>query len=311
MFRRFFILGNADGTDQSDGSIYSSYVDTYVPPSFHPPSQYSFYAYQHYFPDYPKENTVLTFKFNGGLNAFDGVTFFEIGWTNYVNATLTYPDNIVTAYDPGAPYYEPAPNPNGTVGLFNFTEQDYPPGGARSIWPRWVDSTAYSYKDGNSFYMETPQSGDVHSINTLYYYSPNQPWSYDISVANGDSEVYNYSTSSFEYYPYTQATTEFKSTSKLQLKGLLAYGDYCCWNEGTTVKGKVQFYSVDIIEAAAWPTPGYFTFTIGEDYQEESTADWEYTVEEDHEIDPIEIPKVAGRITFLNDFWITEVTAPT
>lgn len=303
MFRRYFILGNEDGTDQSDGSIYSSYVDTYVPPSFHPPSQFSFYAYQHYFPDYPKENTVLDFT-GSGYDTFDGATVFQIGWTVLVDATLTYPDNIKISYSPCAPEYDPTPNPNGTVGVYNFTKQDYPPNGARSIWPRWVDSTEYSYKDGNTFYMDTPQSGVVYSN------ANNWPWSYDISVDNGDSQVYNSCTNSIEYFPYTQATTELKSTCKLQLKGLLYSGSYCCWNKGTTVKGKVRFYSVDIVDGEIWPPPGYLKYTIGEDYQEESTADWEYTVDEDQEIDPIVIPKIAGRITFLNDFWITEITPP-
>ena len=165
-----------------------------------------------------------------------------------------------------------------------------------------------------------PQKGKVYQIKaTKNYTDPTNKigfensfvGSWDIQATNLDSRVLNQQTNAYEYYPFTQATTEFKVTSKYIIPNLFSI---CCWNKGTVVRGKVSIYSVNVITAAIASIPaGYYmgiTAEIGTTFSPVSDVSWEVTIDDGYTPVEITIPKVAGKVTFVNDFWVTEVVPP-
>jgi hypothetical protein len=130
-------------------------------------------------------------------------------------------------------------------------------------------------------------------------------------VDNLLSKVLNIETNEYEYYPFTQATTELKVTGKFVLNGLW---DLCCWNDGTIVRGKVSIYSVDVTTGTLPESGDGFigmTAEIGDTFSPHDEIDWEVTIEPGYTPSEIEIPKVSGKVTFVNDFWVTDVVPPT
>lgn len=120
----------------------------------------------------------------------------------------------------------------------------------------------------------------------------------------------------YEYYPFLQTTTDLKVTTKFKIK---PHPDniYSCWSKGTVIKGKVGFKSLPIT-ANAVPdssTPGYgyggIEITFGTTSADAGEEDWEVTWEDGYTAAEITIPRSLGQVTFINDFWVTEVIKPT
>ena len=139
--------------------------------------------------------------------------------------------------------------------------------------------------------------------------------SWETSVTNLISKVLNVDSSTYEYYPLTQATTELKVVSKFKIS---PHPDnkYICWNEGTVIKGKVGFRSFDVTAnpVASNLTPGYgyggIEVTFGTTSSDAGTADWEVIWEDGYTAAEVTIPCTYGKVTFINDFWVTEVIKP-
>ena len=294
-------------TPPSGASKGIGVIDNFITAGGVAPRQPDFYSYQWWYKDYPDEVIVKTHQAGGG-EVVIGISRGTIQTEN------VYPDNIVIDYDPNPPYSDPVPNPNGTVGTYNGTPTET---GLVFSKPRWHAETAYDF---SATYIPTPYSlvpepgltgyiGYTENINGLF--------SIDVTATNLDSEVFNRSTSAFEYYPFTQATQTFKKTTKFKVN--IVDTAICCWNDGTIIRGKVAYKSVTATattrSAPGTTPPGYgwggMDVVVGSTYTAAGEATWEVTIEDGFVPTEIEIPKVSGSFTFINDFWVTEVVKPT
>ena len=283
-------------------------VSDYQTTGTSPPKQTDFYAYQWWYKEYPDEVIVKTHAAAGGEMVIG------IRYTSTLDYESVYPDNIVSSYDPGPPYYDPVPNPNGTTGTTTSSTtaviSDFNS-------PRWhtateIDLSAYA----TSFPSFVPESGVITQVVINTFSNPFLfgGWSIDVSATNLDSEVLNLMTTSYEYYPFAQADTTYKQTAKFKVK--LMTEEICCWSEGAVIRGKVAFKSVDATTTALPQTTGGsygfggIEIEVGSTYADAGEADWELTIEEGGESVEIEIPKVSQSFTFINDFWVTEVIKP-
>lgn len=307
------------------GTVVDDYHTPNPPPLSPPPpaSQQNFHSYVSLFPNYPEEVVV---KVASPLDGQPNTIYIGAGAT--AEAHLVYPANAQTGYNPGPPLYpggpsyETVPNPNGTTE--NLYDDLGDPSTITSIIPRWHTATAFDYSSSTgspSPYSYFSQQGIVPEKGKLYQLSTSlvgigEPasdfvGSFDIQVTNLLSPVLNQQTNTMEYYPYSQATTEFKQTGKYVIPDLF---QICCWNKGTVVKGKVAIYSVNVITGTL-PASGYgwygMTAEIGTTFAPVSEVAWEVTIDEGYTPVEITIPQVAGKCTFVNDFWVTEVTPPT
>jgi hypothetical protein len=325
----YFVLADPDAAPKGainldPGTIVDDYHTPNPPPLSPPPpaSQQNFYSYQVWFPNYPDELIVKVPPY-GWIFGDNRISIGQGGAT--AEAHLVYPANAKTEYNPGPPLYpggpsyETVPNPNGT------TENDYADLGdpltITSIDPRWHTATAFDYSSSTgspspySFFSQqgiVPEKGKVYQLLVGGIGEPSSDFvgSFDIQVTNLLSPVLNQQTNTMEYYPYSQATTEFKQTGKYVIPDLF---QICCWNKGTVVKGKVAIYSVNVITGTL-PASGYgwlgMTAEIGTTFAPVSEVAWEVTIDDGYTPVEITIPQVSGKATFVNDFWVTEVTPP-
>jgi len=89
----------------------------------------------------------------------------------------------------------------------------------------------------------------------------------------------------------------------------------CCFNEGTEIELNLVVWQIDFTATAQAGSPGYFNFTTG-------TASYHSTLTQTVTIDPsweagvlvsihtFKLPKVVGHFTFVNDFYVSAITAP-
>lgn len=271
------------------------------------PRQTDFYSYQHWLKDYPDEDIAVVMAPGCGL----GWLQIEIISSDY---DCTYPSDIVFEYDPAPPLSQPIPDPNGDIG--NDTGVAAGIGIINQPFPRWHTDDPYDF-EAIPYPAIIPPSGITFSYIGGTFGGPSQAGycSYEASVTNLTSEVMNLATMATEYYPFLQTTSDVKVTTKFKVK---PHPDnvYSCWSEGTVIKGKVGFKSYPITANALEDpsTPGYgyggIEITFGTTSADAGTADWEVTWEDGYSAAEITIPRVLGQVTFINDFWVTEVIKP-
>jgi len=328
-------------TARDTGTQITSYVAMSTVPGEEPipPEQPSFWASQIWYKDYPGEDVAKVHL--GLLDASDPWQYaYEVSvgsfgnriyldkFTNNQEVDATYPANIVYQYNPTTPSpADPVPDPNGTVGTNTITRTS-PNGPGILYLPRW-QATDPDYDVGNdqiSVGLISPEFDTEYFINengffgnTSPYYQPFGAWSVDLTVDNYQSEVLNQQTSSYEYYDFTQATFDYKHTTTVKL---YLDANVCCWNKGTVITGTVKFQSIGVETTALGrtvtvnPDPSYSYGFAGMIAKTGSTASdagsSSFTVNITSSYTPVEIevPTLAGTITFINDFSIDSVTPP-
>lgn len=282
-------------------------------PSFGPPYQTEFYAYNRYFEGYPNEVIVKSHINHGEAVELQIRTVPSYEWK------YEFPNEIVYVYRPQSPYFEPVPDPNGEeeslTGPNSFTPVPL------NLDPRWHTETALDLKETSGFNSYVPVEGVTYFISDTgsFFDEISACWTLRASVTNLDSKVLNDETDEYEYYPFKQATTKVE----FQRKFKVGYGrtggnqEICCWNKGTIIKGKVKFQSVNLITTAR-PYPagtdygfGGIKIEVGTTYADAGEADWEVEIKEGYSGAEIAIPYVSESITFINDFYVTEVIKPT
>jgi hypothetical protein len=320
---RYVVLGNpeaiistalpAGATVLPVGNPTHDFIDTssaYLPDLAWLPRQQSFNAYQDWYPEYPEECVV---KVSQGVVSTSNTILLDSSGTATVEST--YPTDIVTTYNPGSPDYDPVPDPNGITD--DFTGSMSIGGFSATPWPRWYDADPYDMAQSSSYdYWAT--RGWFPIKNHEYTFFPTygnltKVCSVDLTVENLQSKVYNQDTASYEYYPFTQATFDYKQTAKVVIP---IDWTVCCWNDGAVIEGGVTFSSIDVetVPLGDLFDPDYgfrgMTATTGETITEESSTSFTVTISSSYTPVEIEIPTVAGKITFITDFWITSVTPP-
>ena len=314
------------------GTTFASpVVVSYVPgEEYVPPAQPNFWASQIWYKDYPEETVakvhlglVDTF-FYQPLSSTFGNRIYLFGFSNNISRDSTYPDNIVYEYDPTTPSpADPVPDPNGTVGTITTTISNLSTAGPQ--YPRW-QATDTAYDLGNAQVGFVPQfdteyyilpAGFIGSSSPYYQYTG--PWSVDVTVENFQSEVFNQETETNEYYDFAQPSFDYKQTAKVKV-----YLDtnVCCWNEGTVITGNIGFQSISVATTAlgrtktVTPDPSYsygfagMIATTGSSAVAAGTQSFSVTVSNSYAPIEIEIPTVAGAISFINDFSVDSVTPP-
>ena len=290
-------------------------IDTssaYLPDPTWAPRQQSFSAYQDWYPEYPDECVV---KVSQGVDS--SVNYIRPASSGTAAVDSTFPADIVTSYNPASPDFDPVPDPNGTSD--NFTGTTSTGTISKSLFPRWYDAdpydmaqtSSYDYWQGGGFF---PLKNHDYII-TPYGFgsSSSKVFSADLTVENLQSKVYNQDTASYEYYPFTQATFDYKQTAKVVIP---IDWTVCCWNDGAVIAGGVTFSSIDVetVPLGDLFDPDYgfrgMTATTGETITEESSTSFTVTISSSYTPVEIEIPTVANKITFITDFWITSVTPP-
>ena len=328
------LLGNPEATDlpplpagatilpYTDGR--NSFIDTeatfYNPEPAWLPRQQSFYASQNWYPEYPPECIIKVSEYF--MYAQNVVRINSLGTASVES---TYPNNIVSTYNPGPPLYpggpsyQPAPDPNGDTG--NYTGSTAIGSLARTPFPRWYDATPYDMANPSSY--DYWQSGFFPLKNHEYTLNPfggnlTVVCSADLTVNNLDSKVYNEESEDYEYYPFAQGTFNYKQTAKVNvIRETSISNEICCWNDGTVIEGGISYSSIDVTTAPLGSIfdsgHGFYgmTATTGETITEEGSISFSVTISSTFSPPEIEIPTVAGKITFITDFWITSVTAPT
>lgn len=303
----------AGATVLPTGNPTHNAIDTYAtfysynPTVFIP--QPSFSAYQDWYPEYPDE---CVSKVGPGVPSTSNYIRPSTGTAEIQS---TYPTDIVYFYNPASPAFDPVPNPNGTVGNFSGT---YSGGGGGGLFPRWHTDTPYDMSKSASYdywrnagyfpfkshdYIVTPTGGSLPSC-----------CSADLTVTNLMSEVTNTHTSSKEYYYFDQASFDYTQTGKLVIP---VDWEVCCWNDGTVINGTASFSSIDVTTVALGNStpPGFgftgMTATTGTTITAASSVNFTVTISSGYTPVVISVPVVSGKITFITDFWITSVVAPT
>ena len=293
-----------------------SYVNTsyfYYPEPTWPPRQDSFGASNMPFDGYPNECVVVV------PNLF----LPSAGTTNYIRPlgdqaaiASTYPANIVYSYNPASPNFDPVPNPNGTVGNYSGTGGNSTAG--ILVFPRGHTDTPYDMSKSAS-YDFWQNSGYFPLKSHDYIVTPTGAGlpgccSASLTVTNLMSEVMNTHTGLKEYYYFDQASFDYTQTGKLVIP---IEWVVCCWNDGTVINGTAAFSSIDVTTVALGNSspPGFgfsgMTATTGTTITASGTANFTVTISSSYTPVIINVPVVSGKITFITDFWITSVVAPT
>lgn len=293
------------------GTELSNFIDTSPSETWRPPKQFSFHSYQLYYQAYPSELIVITPDY-----PIFGPVESELQTAQYYDFENTYPDDLVTQYSPveecGS---DPDPNPNGETGSFQIDEPNVEWFTYDAIYPRWHTDTPYDFSSETFFYTPQPDAY-YEAYESIPYEMTGEPqamtsaWTYNLSMPSPESPVGNICTSETDYFPTSQTTIEVRNQAQFRIN---PSGFFCCWNEGTILRGKVAFKSVNVMDYAALglgTSAWGISFTIGSDFADAGEASWEITLTDDFEMEGIEIPLVEEQITFINDYWITEVVPP-
>jgi hypothetical protein len=326
---RQVVLGNpaavgldpAGATELPTVNSLQSFTDTtifYGSPNFNPTQsvpQPSFYASQHWYSEYPDECITIVSEGLLGRNLGDAENFVNplVGASTI---SSTYPTDIVYSYNPASPYFDPVPDPNGTIG--NHTDISGS-GGGGTLFPRWHSDPPFDMTHASSYdfwesYNYFPKKNHVYTVSPFGAGLPGG-CSANLSVINLQSEVFNEDTSTNEYYDFEQQTFEYSQSGTL---GIPNIWEICCWNDGTVIEGTVGFSSIDVTTVALEnpTTPGYgfggMEATTGSTItQLAGTTNFTVTINSAASPVIINVPSEIGKITFISDFWITSVTAPT
>ena len=318
------------------GTTVNSFVQMSTVPGDEPkpPTQPSFYGSQMWYQNYPPvcvAKVHMPYYGNNWPDAYSipattygtGNRIYLAPFTDNVLRDSTFPDNIVYNYNPATPSpADPVPDPNGTVGTNTTSKSSF---GSVGGYPRW-QATDTAYDRGNAQVGNVPVFDTEYFINELGfypifspYYQITGPWSVDVTVENFQSEVYNQDTMANEYYDFAQTTFDYKQTAKVKLY-LDAF--LCCWDIGTVITGNVTFQSISVETTALGrtqsvsPDPSYsygFAGLIaktGSSAVAAGTQSFTVTVDSGYVPVEIEIPTVAGAISFVNDFSVDSVTPP-
>lgn len=170
-----------------------------------------------------------------------------------------------------------------------------------NIFPRWSAETAWdlnAFPASDSFTAQGITPGGIFYPSGLISSGPaSNAVSFETGVLPNDLSVGGDSS-------YDQQA-EFDVVGNAD--------EVCCWNEGTEIELNLVIYKIDFTATAQVGNAGYFDITTG-------TASSHTTLTQTVTIDPswgpgyvahtFTIPKVVGHFTFVNDFYVSAITAP-
>ena len=173
------------------------------------------------------------------------------------------------------------------------------------IWPRWVGEASWDLQQFPATANFTPQG--IPAGASYFQYNPSGMLitsasygvSFDTGVLNNDAAF--------------GGSCTFNQEAKFMVLAESPSG-VCCWNDGMSFELNLDVWQIDFTATASTTTPYIFYITLGsESYHPTLTHtvtvnnDWTNSYNRVHDFT---IPKVTGYFTFVNDFYITAVTAP-
>ena len=176
------------------------------------------------------------------------------------------------------------------------------PAGA-GIFPRWVNETAWDLKAFPGTYAFTPQG-----------LTPAQYIYWGVSgVADQAGGGVSFDTGVLSNDPSDGGETTYTADAQFNVQAVST--SVCCWNEGAEIELNLEVWMIDYIPTAVAGLPGFFTYELG---TPSYYATLTYTVVTDPSwatspglvVHTFTIPKVVGHFTFVNDFYVSSVTAP-
>jgi len=207
------------------------------------------------------------------------------GYLTTINVSSGFPPAPIT----GSPFTEDTRVPAG-FGPYN------------TIYPRWTGETAWDLQTYPATAGFTPQgivAGDIFlytgpAFNSAARYGV----SFDTGVLPNDPSIGGDCTFSQDGEFMVMADAE----------------EVCCWNEGTQIELNVDVWQIDFTATYQPGNLGRFDITTGS-ASFHSTLTHTVTIDSSWEdpynrVHTFAIPKVTGYFTFVNEFYVTAVTAP-
>lgn len=181
-----------------------------------------------------------------------------------------------------------------------------PRGNRGQIYPRWVAETAWDLKAFASTSAFTPQG--IAPTDFFYPYG-NAPF---VSLAN---DGFSYDTGVLANDATVGGDSIYDQEADWEV--LVSSDKVCCWNDGTQIELNLDVWKIDF---TATPQPfnaGYFDVTTGTATAHTTmthtvTVDpsWQNPLTGSLNVHTFKLPKVVGHFTFVNDFWVSAITAP-
>lgn len=269
-----------------DGSL----VAPYYPGQYKRDSGWQVYLNNHVaYASYPSTTPDPIVKLIRGpfSNSWGG---FEVQ-VSTVAASYVYNGSVTAGFPPspitGSPFY-----------YSSYTVAD-------GIFPRWTSETAW---DLNAFPASESFTGQGITAGSYFYPGTNYSLisgsasfsvSFDTGVLPNDASVGGDSS-------YDQ---------EVQYEVYGSADEVCCWNDGAQIELNLVIYKIDFTTTAQVGNAGYFDITTG-------SASYHTTLTHTVTVDPswlgafqyvvhtFTIPKVVGHFTFVNDFYVSAITAP-
>jgi hypothetical protein len=181
-----------------------------------------------------------------------------------------------------------------------------PRGDRGTIYPRWTGETAWDLKAFAATAAFTPQG---IATTDIFYPFGNAPFN---SMAN---DGFSYETGIMANDATVGGDSSYDQEADWEV---LVYSDkVCCWNDGAQIELNLDVWKIDF---TAIPQPfnaGYFDVTTGSSSYHTTmtqtvTVDpsWETPAGGFVSVHTFKLPKVVGHFTFVNDFYVSSVTAP-
>ena len=248
--------------------------------------------------------------------------FVPVGVGNhvaYLDYPTTTPDNICKILRNGSHGNNLSVSNQGSTGNGSVTA-GFPPapvtgspftyasprGNRGDIYPRWTGETAWDLKAFAATAAFTPQG--IAPTDFFFPYG-NAPFN---SAAN---DGFSYDTGVMPNDISDGGDTSYDQEADWEV---LVYSDkVCCWNDGTQIDLNLDVWKLDFTATAIAGSPGYFSVTTGSashhtTMTHTATVDpsWENPVTGFLSVHTFKLPKVSGHFTFVNDFWVSAITAP-
>lgn len=172
-----------------------------------------------------------------------------------------------------------------------------------NIFPRWTSETAW---DLNAFPASDSFTAQGITAGGIFFPSGSSPLS-----SGPASPAVSFETGVLPNDLSVGGDSSYDQQAEFDVIGDAT--EVCCWNEGTEIELTLVIYKIDFTATAQVGNAGYFDITTG-------TASSHTTLTQTVTIDPswgpghvvhtFTIPKVAGHFTFVNDFYVSAITAP-
>lgn len=178
--------------------------------------------------------------------------------------------------------------------------------GTGVIFPRWTSETAYAWDTSGAGYFFTPDDWPDTSAGFDYNNGLTDP-------TNGKSIAMSYSTGAQPNDPSFGGDSNYTYQSYVRV--FVDSPGAECWNDGAQIVINLDIWKVDLTLAYVVGSYGLHTFTYGTRAFDQTvthtvTLDATSCTGSPYQVVDLLIPDTVGYLSYVDDFYITSVTAP-